>query len=28
VDILDNIKLPALRSHVDGLISERLEFNF
>ena len=28
VDILDNIKPAALRSHVDGLISERLEFNF
>ena len=28
VDILDNIKPAALRAHVDGLISERLEFNF
>jgi Fe-S cluster assembly protein SufD len=28
VDILDNIKPAALRSHVDALISERLEFNF
>jgi Fe-S cluster assembly protein SufD len=26
VDILDNIKLEALRTHVDRLISERLEF--
>lgn len=26
VDILDNIKLEALRTHVDSLISERLEF--
>jgi len=28
VDILDKIQLPALRAHVDELISERLEFNF
>jgi hypothetical protein len=26
VDILDNIKLEALRTHVDRRISERLEF--
>jgi Fe-S cluster assembly protein SufD len=28
VDVLDHIKPAALRAHVDGLISERLEFNF
>jgi Fe-S cluster assembly protein SufD len=28
IDILDNIKIPALRAYVDQLISKRLDFNF